>query len=1057
MDRLRSKPGELKTVNSKREPLSPNVQRLRYFVSFASLFSIVVGLLGLVGWAFGIAVLKTILRGNVAIKPNAAIGFVLIGISLWLLSENWGPNSLRARTFGGQALAVLVVLIGLLSLAEYLLDWDPGIDQLLFHGSGADAFGSVRPGLMAPITALDFVLLGAALILLDRSIWGSNWLAQVLSCAAATAAIFAVLDFVLDQEVSHTHIALQASAALFLVACAVVCARTGWGLGALIVGSGPGNALIRRLLPASVAIPVVIGWVSWIGFRQNLWTGVAASAVLSALLLAALSIWSALAIARNDDEQQRTAQALGRSERRYRLLFENSLDGYAYCEMRFDQNGQPADFVYLEVNRDFETITGLKNVAGKCVTEVIPGIRESHPELFETFGRVAMTGAPERLEIDFQPLGKWLSVAAYSPEERFVVAVFDDITERKHSESVSRQLAAIVESSQDAIVAITVDGTVTNWNAGAERLYLYRADEAIGRSITFLYPPEAELPEVLNGITSGQAIQNLETQRLRKDGTVIDVSLTVSPMRNRAGEPVGVSSIARDNTGRKKAEEQLRLQAAAMAATANSIVITDRIGEILWVNPAFTRLTGYEYNEVVGHNPRVLKSGKHDRTFYDHMWKAIVGGQVWQGEVINRRKDGSFYTEEMTITPVSSADGAIRHFIAIKQDVTARNLLEEQLRQSQKMEAVGRLAGGVAHDFNNMLMVITGYGELLGKQLEYDNRLHGMTSEILKAANRAASLTRQLLAFSRKQTLSPSILDLNTVIADMGKMIPRLLGEDVELQIVHGNNLGQVIADASQMQQVIMNLVVNARDAMPEGGTLTIETDSVELGESYARTHDVTMEPGRYVMLAVSDSGEGMDRETQAHIFEPFFTTKDAEKGTGLGLSIVYGVVKQSGGFIWVYSEPGQGTTFKIYLPRVEGQAKGSATAMASQKELFGSETILLVEDEQGVREAILHFLHQRGYTVLEADRPRIAMEIAKEHHGPIHLLLTDIVMPDMNGLELAKKVKAYRPTIKVLYMSGYTDRGLGGGATIGEDVHVLQKPFGFEVLGRRLRDILDR
>ena len=320
--------------------------------------------------------------------------------------------------------------------------------------------------------------------------------------------------------------------------------------------------------------------------------------------------------------------------------------------------------------------------------------------------------------------------------------------------------------------------------------------------------------------------------------------------------------------------------------------------------------------------------------------------------------------------------------------------LAAQLRQAQKMEAIGRLAGGVAHDFNNTLMVITGYGELLRDHLAGDDRLRGMTNEILKAANRAASLTQQLLAFSRKQVLLPTVLDLNGVLADLGKMLPRLIGEDIDLKIIPADRLGRVKADASQVQQIIMNLAVNARDAMPNGGKLTIETAHAEVDEEYARIHGVAMEPGAYVVLSVSDNGIGMDRETQSHIFEPFFTTKDVDKGTGLGLSIVYGVVKQSGGFIWVYSEPGEGTTFKIYLPRVEEKARSSAATIVRQRNLFGSETILLVEDEQSIREAIRDFLWARGYTVLEAKNPTAAIEIAEEQANTIHLLLTDMIMP---------------------------------------------------------------
>jgi CheY-like chemotaxis protein len=331
-----------------------------------------------------------------------------------------------------------------------------------------------------------------------------------------------------------------------------------------------------------------------------------------------------------------------------------------------------------------------------------------------------------------------------------------------------------------------------------------------------------------------------------------------------------------------------------------------------------------------------------------------------------------------------------------------------------------------------------------------------MIDEILKAADRAASLTNHLLAFSRKQTLIPKVLDLNNEIVEMGKLLPRLIGEDIELTVAPGKGLGMVRADPSQIQQIVLNLVVNARDAMPDGGRLTIATANAEWDENYAHTHDSEARPGSYVMLAVTDSGVGMDQDTQAHIFEPFFTTKGLGKGTGLGLSIVYGAVKQSGGFIWVYSEPGRGTTFKIYLPRVRESATDHPVTKAEKKGYLGSETILLAEDEQGVREAVRDYLRARGYVVLEASNPKAAIQVANDYYGPIHLLITDMIMPDMNGMELSKQLKATHSGMSVLYISGYADRGIDDDAVAQGNINFLQKPFAFDVLGAMLRKILD-
>jgi two-component system, cell cycle sensor histidine kinase and response regulator CckA len=387
------------------------------------------------------------------------------------------------------------------------------------------------------------------------------------------------------------------------------------------------------------------------------------------------------------------------------------------------------------------------------------------------------------------------------------------------------------------------------------------------------------------------------------------------------------------------------------------------------------------------------------------------------------------------------------------EDITEQRALEQQLRQSQKMEAVGRLAGGIAHDFNNLLMVISGYCEFLLQKLGPDPSLRGFAQEIANAADRATALTRQLLAFSRKQVLTPKVLDLNSVVSEHLKMLPRLIGEDIELAALPAEGLGKVKADPGQIEQVVMNLVVNARDAMPGGGKLTIETGNVTLDEAYSRRHP-GVTAGDYVMLAISDSGMGMDAETQSHIFEPFFTTK-GQKGTGLGLSMVYGIVKQSGGYIWVYSELGKGTTFKVYLPRVEETVEEKEPKHVPLEEQRGTETILLVEDEEDVRDLVQTILSGRGYKVIVARDPRHAEEVARKFSHEIHVLLTDVVMPGASGRELASRIMVSRPNIRVLYMSGYTQNVVTSGGMLEEGLAFLQKPFSPAVLVQRIREVL--
>ena len=526
------------------------------------------------------------------------------------------------------------------------------------------------------------------------------------------------------------------------------------------------------------------------------------------------------------------------------------------------------------------------------------------------------------------------------------------------------------------------------------------------------------------------------------------------PIASPDGKSVHLLGVATDITERKQAEQQLHLQATALESAANAIVITDRQGVILWVNAAFTKLTGYKSEEAVGQNPRILQSGEHSRSFYEAMWHRLLAGHMWRGEIVNRRKDGQLYTEEMTITPVKDAHGEVAHFVAIKQDVTEQRALERQLRQAQKMEAVGQLAGGVAHDFHNLMGVILGYSEILEGQLDPADPNRKKIEQMHRAATRAVSLTGQLLAFSRQQVLQPTVMDLNASVSEMEKMLRRLIGEDIEVDCVLQPHLGRVKADPSQVEQILLNLAVNARDAMPQGGKLTIETANVDLDEAYCQQH-APANPGPYVMLAVSDTGVGMDKDTQAHIFEPFFTTKGVGKGTGLGLSTVYGIVKQSGGFIWVYSEPGSGATFRIYLPRIERTGEQDKQEKSASVR-GGSETILLVEDSKPLLELACEFLGTCGYKVLHSSDPLEAIRIVEQYEGPIPLLITDVVMPEMSGRALAEKLTALRPGMRVLYMSGYTDDAILRYGEFDSGKAFLQKPFTKNALAAKVRELLE-
>jgi signal transduction histidine kinase/ActR/RegA family two-component response regulator len=437
------------------------------------------------------------------------------------------------------------------------------------------------------------------------------------------------------------------------------------------------------------------------------------------------------------------------------------------------------------------------------------------------------------------------------------------------------------------------------------------------------------------------------------------------------------------------------------------------------------------------------------------MWQTVSSGKVWSGRVTRPNKDGGVFTENVTISPIRNEHGNIINYVAVKHNITRELELEAQYRQSQKMEAIGQLAGGIAHDFNNLLVPILGYADLGMRKLSPENALYTDLARIREAGKRAAALTRQILAFSRKQILQVQPLNLNTIVKEFSTMLRRLLRDNINLQLILPPEPGWIEADKTQIEQVLMNLVINAQQAMLNGGELIIETTNVVLDKQYAQKR-IEIQPGNYVMMAVSDTGCGMDKETQQRIFEPFFTTKKKDKGTGLGLATVFGIVKQHGGSIWVYSEINQGTTFKIYFPRIKEGSYPSTTETAEITTVFGTETILVVEDEEAVRRLVCETLEAHGYTVIETKNPTHALKMAAAHKKPIHLLLTDVIMPEMNGVELYQTLKEIRPHIKVLYMSGYTDNAIVHHGILKASVHFLQKPFTIHSLTQKVREVFD-
>ena len=582
----------------------------------------------------------------------------------------------------------------------------------------------------------------------------------------------------------------------------------------------------------------------------------------------------------------------------------------------------------------------------------------------------------------------------------------------------------------------------------------FSRDEVIGKTVADLHLicEMDKFTQAVGRLKEQGHIDDLELKIRRKDGVILYGLFS--------GEIVRMShsdyylTVMIDNTARKRAEaERLRL-ATAIEQSAETIIITDSAGIIQYANPAFAALTGFTCREAVGQTPELLRSGKHDGAFYRDMWSCIQSGKTWQGRFVNKKKDGSLFTEEASISPVKDEAGDIVNYVAVKRDITNEIKLERQFLQAQKMEVVGRLAGGVAHDFNNMLGVILGYTEMALAKVDASLPLHADLLEVQASALRTADLTRQLLAFARKQTVLPRMLDLNGVVESSVNMLRRLIGEHITLEWRPKDSLWPVRLDPSQVDQILSNLCVNARDAITGNGRITIEMDMVALDDTYCLSHEGAY-PGDYVMMTFTDTGCGMAADVLSHIFEPFYTTKGVGEGTGLGLATVYGIVKQNHGFITAQSKPGSGTSFQIYFPRQLGLAPQVERSNGAEALKGGKETILLVEDDKAVLDMTRHMLQTLGYEVVATTSPDEAMQAARDGASEFHLMLIDVLMPEMNGPELARQIHIFRPTLMCLFMSSYPSSvAINHGLTA--SAHFIQKPFSIAVLASVIRKLLE-
>jgi PAS domain S-box-containing protein len=767
---------------------------------------------------------------------------------------------------------------------------------------------------------------------------------------------------------------------------------------------------------------------------------------------------------KESEDLRAVAQA---SERRFRNLLQD-VDAIVW-----EMDAQTFQFTF--VSQQAEQILGYR--VQRWVSELNFWINHVHPQDRDRVVRLSRQATSEGkdFDIEYRALAAddrvvWLRdmlrvVRDETRRVRQLRGLMVDITERKRTEEALRdsegRFRLLVEHAPAAIAML--DKNMKYLAASRRWLEDYRLNskDVIGHTHYEVFP---EIPERWKEIhrrcLAGAVERCAEDPFPRADGTTDWVRWEIRPWRHETGEIGGIVIFSEDITERKRAEEALRAKAEEISDLYNNAPwgyhSLDKDGTFIRINDTEMKWLGYSRDEIIGQKkfsklitPAALK------TFQENFPLFKERGWVRDLEFEFIRKDGSIMPVLLSSTAVKDSAGNFVMSRSTVFDITERKQLEEQLRQAQKMEAVGQLAGGVAHDFNNLLTVVMGYNEILLARLGPDHALREHVTEIHKAGERAASLTRQLLAFGRRQVLQPQVLDLNAIVANIDKMLRRLIGEHIDLSTHLDPELGCVKADPGQIEQIIVNLAVNARDAMPQGGRLTIETANVELDEVYARNH-VAVEPGPYIMLAVSDTGCGMDAEIQKHIFEPFFTTKEKGKGTGLGLATVYGIVKQSGGNVSAYSEPGRGATFKVYLPRLEELLPAVKPGRVAVKAEHGSETILVVEDEEAVRSLVRGVLKANGYRVLEARQPDEALATLQQHDGPIHLVLTDVVIPQMSGRQLAERLVSLHPKTKVLYMSGYADSAVIHHGMLDAGTAFLQKPFTPGALARKVREVLD-
>jgi len=768
---------------------------------------------------------------------------------------------------------------------------------------------------------------------------------------------------------------------------------------------------------------------------------------------------------RSECERQALAVSLERDQlkvngARFRRFFENLPMGVAFYKP--SEDGQ--DFIFLDFNPEAERMEGIskKDLIGKKVTEAFPGIKELG--LLEIMRQAAADGKPRTLTSSYYKDDKrrgWRENTVYRLPDGQITAVYRDTTEKEEARLALREseerYRAVAEYANTAICILDAQGRFLWLNdrmlsVGGYSRAEYLAADSFAR---FLAPESAGL--VISNFQKAVAglpyEHDFPSTFLRADGEKRSGEVYITDYKDKQGRLNFVVRML-DITERVQADAERELLTAAIEQAGEIVIITDIGGTIQYVNPAFETVTGYSRAEAIGNTPRLLKSGKHDAAFYRGLWETIAAGSTWAGRIVNKRKDRTFYTEESTISAVKAADGKIVNYVAVTKDISEQLRLEGQFYQAQKMEAVGLLAGGIAHDFNNILTAIKGYCGMVTRALRPEDPNREDMNEIMRAADRASTLTRQLLAFSRRQIIDPKVTDLNKTFNDMTKMLGRIIGEGVKLSTKFCSEPCLVMVDPGLMEQIAMNLVVNARDAVASDGKITLETEVLLPPEEFFSARPAFAR-GRVACVTVGDNGSGMSPEVKKHLFEPFYTTKAQGKGTGLGLSMVYGTVKQSGGDITVESEPG-GTVFKLYFPIAAYGAVETSAGKVFSGPKKGTETVLFVEDDDSLLRLGERQLRESGYTVISAADGKGAMEAAERHGRPVDLLMTDVVMPGMSGRELAAELARRKLVQRTLYMSGYTDDSMIKDGALEPGLAFIYKPFTAEELTLKLREVLE-